>query len=494
MAKSIDEIARDEGFQSDNPETNPPGVDVAANGNLSITYADRYIQFIVKSIAKRTSEFNCVLSVVFKPDPDAPQRTLLADTRLNLMSTTGKQGVVRSLKARREGEEWPAMMEEVAALIQDNWQSGEPAVLLEDVEDPGPTAYLVKPFLQTDEHTVIFGKGGHGKSFEVAATGLSVATNTVVIPGLEPQTTGPILYLDWERSKIPHRRRFQGLKAGVGIDVCQSFHYKRMTGLLADAAEDIKRYVDEHGIVLLIADSVGPACGGMISDEPAVIAYFNAARVIGQTWLSIAHVRNDESNGRPIGSQYWFTQPQGGVYELIGQSQEGQNTLGLTLIHRKTNDELNPTLAWDVTFDEGRVTFAKADPADTVADQRTLPISVRVRAALREQDNRTTAELTEDLRVPVDQIINALKRSPKWFTKIGAGRPQRWALATWREEPELSRQSRQLSDNPGGLLSGGTPLRGGATVNDNSPGTHGEEEIENPAPVNETERQEPWWT
>lgn len=464
---SIDEIAREEGLQSDNPETNPPVVDTAANGDLSITYPDRFIRFTVKSISKQTRELNCVISVDFKPDPAAPQRTLLADTRLNLMSASAKQGVARSLKARRQ-EEWPAMIEEVAAAVHDNWQSDEPAVLLEDIEDPGPTEYLVKPFLQTGEHTVIFGKGGSGKSLAADATGLTVASNTTVIPGLESMSTGPALYLDWERTSKPHRRRFQALKVGAGISECRTLHYKRMTGLLADAADDIKRYVGEHGIELVIADSVGMACGGLISDEAAVIAYFNAARVIGATWLSIAHVRNDESNGRPIGSQYWYTQPQGGTYELIGDTEEGQNTLHLTLIHRKTNDERNPTLAWRVTFDQGRITFAKADPVEVATDQRKLPVSVRLKAALLGENNRTAKELAEELGIPADQIINGLKRSPTFFGKIGSGRPQRWALLV-KPQPELPRQNKQLSDNSGGLLSGDTPLRGDVTVNDNSP-------------------------
>ena len=209
------------------------------------------------------------------------------------------------------------------------------------------------------------------------------------------------------------------------------------------------------------------AVGGEISDEPAVMGYFNAARVIGGTWLSVAHVPKAEHGGKPIGSQYWYTQPQGGTYEMLGETEEGQNTLNLTVIHRKTNDERNPTLAWEVTFDPDAITFRKADPLSTTTDTRKLPPLVRIQDCLGREGALTVAEIKEKTGVAQAQATNVLKRAPDTFVKVGAGRPQRWGLVD-QSQRELSDKTRQLSSDPGGELSTAPPKGGGAS--DNTPG------------------------
>jgi len=478
MSDIIKQVAAELGLQPDDPETNLPSVDTTASGDIVITYHDRSIRWLAKSMSKQSREFNCVISVQFKPDPNRPARSLLADTRLNLMSTSGKQGVVRSLKARRD-EEWAAMVEEVAAAIQDNWISGEPMIRLIDAEDIGPTVYVIDPFLQKDEHTVLFGDGGGGKSVTALATGLSFATGELVIPGFQPKEKAPVMYLDWERTRHPHRRRLAGLLAGMGITECPDLHYKRMIGQLADSADEIKHLADQEGIKLILADSVGMAVGGEISDESSVMGYFNAARYIGQTWLSVAHVPKNESNGRPIGSQYWYTQPQGGTYEMLGESEEEQNTLSVTMIHRKTNDRRNSTLAWTVTFDD-KIVYKSANPLEATTDQQKIPLFVRVRAALLTQSNRTAKEIADELGTSENSVGNLLRNNPAAFHKTTLGRPFRYAVTSNLNPP---------------VESSGTTVDSGVSTND--PPLRGEGLMETiPRPDNGKikEKKEPWWS
>ena len=190
--KSLNEMMKDNGYQSDESPTVEPEVNVATNGDINITYPDRFIRFNVTSITKVRRRYDAFISVLFKPIPDRPARRLIADTHVDLSSTNSKAGVVRSLKNLRQ-EECATMIEEVASAVQDNWQPGEAAVRLEDVPNPGAIQYLVQSLLQVDEHTVIFGPGGSGKSITVLAIGLSVATLKVFVPTLEPQAQGPVL-------------------------------------------------------------------------------------------------------------------------------------------------------------------------------------------------------------------------------------------------------------------------------------------------------------
>ena len=435
MSDIIKQVAAELGLQPDDSPTSEPQVDVAANHDVTVAYPDRFLRFVVTSISKQKRRYDAFVTVLFKPVPDRPARRLIADTHVDLSSTNSKAGVVRSLKNLRQ-EEWATMIEEVASAVQDNWQPGEAAVRLEDVPNPGAIQYLVQSLLQVDEHTVIFGPGGSGKSITVLAIGLSVATSQMFVPKLAPQIQGPVLYLDWERSASPHRLRYTQLLAGLGISGTRDFHYRRMVGSLTDSAEEIKHYCAEHGIVLCIADSVGMAVAGEISDEPAVMGYFNAARYIGGTWLSIAHVPKGEGNKKPIGSQYWYTQPQGGTYEIQGETPEGSSILSLTMIHQKTNDERNATLGWTVQFGDGRVKSANADPLDTTTDMSTIPLIRRVTAVLLENPAaRSTQAIADEVGSSNNAIGNLFRGSSDQFVVIGAGKPQLWQLKSDRIPP-----------------------------------------------------------
>ena len=475
MSDIIKQVAAELGLQPDDSPTSEPQVDVAANHDVTVAYPDRFLRFVVTSISKQKRRYDAFVTVLFKPVPDRPARRLIADTHVDLSSTNSKAGVVRSLKNLRQ-EEWATMIEEVASAVQDNWQPGEAAVRLEDVPNPGAIEYLVQSLLQVDEHTVIFGPGGSGKSITVLAIGLSVATLKVFVPTLEPQAQGPVLYLDWERSASPHRLRYTQLLAGLGISGTRDFHYRRMVGSLTDSAEEIKHYCAEHGIVLCIADSVGMAVAGEISDEPAVMGYFNAARYIGGTWLSIAHVPKEEAHGKPIGSQYWYTQPQGGTYEIQGETPEGSSILSLTMIHQKTNDERNKTLGWNVQFGNDEVRYTNADPLDTTTDLSKIPLIVRVKRAFSEDSTpRSAKAIGEEIGSSENSVGNLFRNTPDTFVILGKGKPKLWGLLTDRLPPV------ETSGYTSGLeVSTYPPLKGEGSVD-----TIPQYEIEN--------EKTPWW-
>ena len=460
-------------------------VDRTVLGDLTLTWPQRGLRFVARDIERRRQHLQATLSVLAKPGPAEKARTLVADSRINLMSMSGKRDLTTALQSTGRDEPWRAIIEQAASLIQDNWQVSEPPVLLDDVPDPGPMTYLVTPILQENEHTVLFADGGTGKSTVALGVVVSVGTGQLIVPGLIPQKAATCLYLDWERNARPHRRRYNGILQGAGLEPAGRVHYRRMTGLLTDAVEELRRFVNEKHIELIVADSVGMACGGQINDESAVIAYFDAARVIGGTWLSIAHVKKDESHGKPIGSQYWYAQPQGGTYELLGTAEEGQSSLGLTLIHRKTNDERHPTLAWEVGFDsDGAIRWGKADPVATTTDQRQLPLSVRLKAALLRQGNRTAKELAEELGAPQNSVISSLKRSPGLFLHLGVGRPERWGVATIEDDRSRANTA-NTHENPTANTQSPSLQEGGVAAN--TPGLRSaEDEEEEELPWKET--------
>ena len=52
MSDIIKQVAAELGLQPDDPETNLPSVDTTASGDIVITYHDRSIRWLAKSMSK----------------------------------------------------------------------------------------------------------------------------------------------------------------------------------------------------------------------------------------------------------------------------------------------------------------------------------------------------------------------------------------------------------------------------------------------------------
>lgn len=137
------------------------------------------------------------------------------------------------------------------------------------------------------------------------AVAVSVAAGAVVIEGLDPLLTGPVVYLDWETNAETVDRVVKAIAAGAGLGR-QELIYIACRRPLTEMVEEVARLIANESAVLAVCDSVGLAVGVGDRGDPAerVIAYFNALGSLGVTTLSVDHVAKAGSNGMPIGSVY----------------------------------------------------------------------------------------------------------------------------------------------------------------------------------------------
>ena len=333
-------------------------------GTLPVRY-----QAGITHIERRRDELNGFIEVKQAIGEDK-WRTLLARTRHNFYSKSGKADLIRLLDKKTKGS-WDDRIEQLTGIVEQALLDIAPPVILAKMPDPGGTEWLMAPLLESHEHTVIFAEGGSGKSVIALAIAVAAATKVPTISGLFPATLVPVVYLDWETRWQTHRTRLGRLAQGRAVPMPDNLYYQRMMGTISDQIEQLKLFVRSKAIGLVIVDSIGAACGGNLNDDYTAITYNAAIRVLelaGATVLSLAHVPKDKLNQlSPIGSVYFTNMPRA-VWKLVSDRQPGENTTDLVLSNTKTNNvalakEIGLRLEW--TADAVR--FYRQDPREVPA-------------------------------------------------------------------------------------------------------------------------------
>jgi len=428
-----------------------PTMDALADG-IAFTWESDGLRMLVESPERQHRDFNVVLSATYKAEGERKPRALLARSRINLLSISAKDGLARMLE-RRLDRDWRSRIEQIADLSDSFLQAGEPMVWLDQVENPGPPEYHLKPILERGEHTVVYATRGSTKSLFGLAALISVADGHKVLPSVTAGSPVRALVLDWETSKRAHRRRYGQLLGGVGRDkLSHNIAYKRMATPLADSVDEIRRLVSENHNELIMADSGGMAVGGQISDEQAVLAFFAATRRIGGTWLTITHT--PKAGASAIGSQYWESQPSG-VWEMVKEQEESESTVQCALIHRKSrDDQMFPPLSFRIEFSDEAIRYYPSDPTAAPEIERKLKPRARTIALLKGQGALTVREIAEELDLPEKVVRNTVDSGTgKVFTRLGESRPFRFGLLVKSDTQEvrLLKSSTQSSTVKSGL-------------------------------------------
>jgi hypothetical protein len=313
-----------------------------------------------------------------------PRPGLLHSARLNLMSTRARSDLAKALAICDEDVDWTSLLEVMCFLARERHREGEPAVVLDDLPENIAPLYELPPLALRNMLTIAFGRPGEGKTWLLCGVGVTLATGRSDILGLAPTRQVRPLFLDWEDDE--HRK-----KARV------------------------------HAI----------ACGGIPPESSeAALRFMNAYRRLGLGGFAAAHLPHDaKEESRPFGSVFWNAQAR--LTWFVKREQDfATNGLRLGLFNRKSNnDKPSFPLAYDVTFDGGRVRFTKSDIANDAELGSHQPIKWQVRDALK-SGPKSYVELASILGADLDSIRRAVNRDEgKLFVRApeGADRVSRWA-------------------------------------------------------------------
>lgn len=361
LAMAAEEAGVDYGTLSQG-DTDIPSPDVVPDelGNLSIQWLDpagTSLEVRVSNLESKRDALNCLLTVR-KQDGGGAWKWVLAPRRLNLLSSTSMTGLRRELDKADGRFDWHQRLDQVVIACYQSIRSSSKAVDLTTVT-PTKTSWLAAPLLERGEHTVLFAEGGLGKSLVALALAVQCATGKKVLPAVEPpETPTKVLYLDWETGADVHRRRMDEICAGLGMAAPKDrVYYWRMEFALREAFADIREFIAQNQIGLVVIDSAALAANGDVNESSTGTDYIKAVRELGDVaTLTITHVSKatlEKDRLRPIGSVYFQNGPRSS-WGLVGEQDEMSDTKrNLGLVHVKSNNSsLKKPLSFMLDFSE----------------------------------------------------------------------------------------------------------------------------------------------
>ena len=418
----------------------PPGTVTVLGDSYLYSWADGAITIRLSRIRDGHTDITAEVSIETQLDPSPGT---LEWGRISLSTISQRTTLAKNLRDRVSDFDWVAALLQAAKHATAAHRAGEPCVDLRTVAIGDRARWLLWPYIEFGGPTVIYADGGSGKSYLALAMMITLQTGRelVGVPKVPP-TAG--LYLDWETDKETVAERLQALwdANNFGFDMPR-FAYRRMSGSLADAANEIKAQCKAEDIGCLFVDSLFLAAGDDLNESSGARAYFDAVRYIGVPSLAVTHVsKSHGEEGRKssaYGSIFWRNGCRL-MWEIQKAQQEGSNEMAVKFIQRKQNN------VGHIRQHGYSLCFRTSDPGDmvigvTVQKQRLtdipefskdLPWSTRITDALSHghlglRDMAVQMDLATD--ADIDRLQSALTREKRKGTIINLP-DSTWGLAS----------------------------------------------------------------
>jgi hypothetical protein len=377
-----------------------------------LEFAALGLRYEVSRLRRERHELHGELSVVCDFVGARTVDGMLSVGTFNLSSPPARATRAKDLAAKSNAPEvdFGHHLEELCQRVLSAEKAGTPAVLLRNVEPRDEDAEFVRIHgipVPLRHPMIMFGDGGTGKT----TLALSIAC--------ELERAGiSVLYCDWELDAYEHRRLLGRLYPAHDLP---DVKYRRCERPLAVEVDGILQQVRQCGVDYVVCDSVAFACEGPPESAEVAQGYFRALRQLRVGSLNICHTNKSETaDQRPFGSAFWHNGARATWYlQREDGSVEDQIVLGA--FNRKNNlGRLEPAIGLAVDFSDGRTTIQATNIQDTEQLAAKLPLTQRMRAALR-RGPRTLASLSEELGASVDTLERYLRPRngrPSMFTRI----------------------------------------------------------------------------
>ena len=348
---------------------------------------------------------------------------LFGPVRLNLLSSSGRESLARLLKNRKPLN-WQMVLDQVSNMVSSSLEEGGAA---KDMRFYTPESvdqgWCIRPYVQTNQATIMFGFAGNGKSTIATALLLSKSTGAQLIPGVDPGFPGAVLYADWEDSEESFNPTasavLHGHQLGWG-DVIKPVLYRRYHGSLADHFDAIAADIAEHDIKLICVDSLVAASGDQYSpnDAEAARTWHQVVSALGVSSIGITHAAKNSKEPSAFGSVY-YTNLARSIFEVSADAEAGRNSSVIAVTHRKGNNTglMKPVgLSVDFESDEFdnpvKIQYASADLTQSEVLATKLSSSDRI-LSLITMVSMSPAEIAEELTdlkpVTIRQALLRLK-------------------------------------------------------------------------------------
>lgn len=192
--------------------------------------------------------------------------------------------------------------------------------------------FILKPYVLQRGGTVIYAPPGRGKSYLGLLMAISINNGNTAF---WPVTKKKAFFINLERSEESIVARIGAINACLGLPRETPLLTLNARGKsLADLRYHCKKAVEDHGVEVVLMDSISRAgCGTMIEDRPANTV-MDTLSDICPTWIAIGHT--SKANEKSIYGSIMFEAAIDIGIQLVSDVYE--HKLGIGLKIRKGND------------------------------------------------------------------------------------------------------------------------------------------------------------
>lgn len=171
----------------------------------------------------------------------------------------------------------------------------EAAEMMEGDSTVKPMEFILQPYIVKGGGTILYAPPGRGKSFigQIASVCIDAGLNDL----WHIQQT-PVLYINLERSRASVARRLSMVNAALGLPRQRPLlTINRRGRSLLDVYDAAERAVAEHGVGLVVLDSLSRGGFGDLTENQPVNRAIDTLNKLIPSWLALAHTpRADESH------------------------------------------------------------------------------------------------------------------------------------------------------------------------------------------------------
>ncbi len=362
---------------------------------------------------------------------------LASPTRINLLSASAREGLVRS--ADLEGDRRSAFkmfLKQLAALLVELYQQQQPVATLSAQPEAKPIRWMLYPIWPDSlRPTALVAAHGSLKTYAALACAYSVATGLEVLRGnTRPQTQTSVLFLDFEADQTEIERRLTAMARGIDADIGDKVRYMEMRLPLSDVVADVVTAVGNHGCGAVVIDSMSAAIGGSLIDDDSVNGFWSAVRGLGVPTLVTAH--KSVENQRRRGARFFgSSMSENRVQMAWNVEREKSSDRVMWECFKDNNGRLLWTkLAWEWGFTnthEDEDTVLEAVTADAInprnvnlrnRDEKGGTVADGIAQILEAEGAMMPGEIGQQLMKPAATIRTTLHRYTDRFTKLADGR------------------------------------------------------------------------
>lgn len=377
---------------------------------------------------------------------------------LNLGSPSAREGVRREIEQffGQSGKEspWTRALSFACSSAGDAWLNIDHSVDLRNVDSPPERLFLVERTIPYGVGSILFGMGGHGKSY-VGGDILAHVLHGRAWQGRGVMQQEAVGVLDFEDSQEEWKLRIQELCLGAGLPFDERvFRYIPGRGVpLYEQRQRLFRMIEEHHLGALLIDSAASASGGDLLEVGAAAKLTSTLTEFGRrgcTSLLIAHNTKAQDSQYPYGNIMWHNLVRSTHY-IEAVQDEGSLVLDALIHNRKSNRGKQRPISVRMTFPEASGGAVVIAPHDITAneverskrDGDQIPMLLDLIRSAGGQES--TTRLAHQSRLKPEQVRTLMGRLVergqvmRTGQKAGDGSTM-WALATGRVDNEWGAQ------------------------------------------------------